>query len=263
MNIQTILIVDDEPKTRQGLKKTLELWSAGRFNILTAASGSEALDILDQQQVHLLITDIRMPEMSGLHLIEALESHSNKPVVIIISGYSEFEYAQHALRLGALNYLLKPLNKQKLIEAVEQALAVKEDRIRTGIMEKIMDTKLVDVAKEDEHTRSPIREAMRFIDEHIKEPLHLQEVAQHVHLNPSYFSALFKEQTKLTFIEYVTRNRLQLAKHLLVNTNMPIVEIAEEVGYQTAKYFIKLFKEYEGLTPSQYRRTMADGKNKI
>ncbi|WP_256592999.1 helix-turn-helix transcriptional regulator, partial [Pseudomonas sp. 2822-15] len=70
-----------------------------------------------------------------------------------------------------------------------------------------------------------------------------------VHLNASYFSVLFKEQTGLTFSEYLTRRRMQVAKKLLFSTDLPIGVIAEKVGYQTAKYFIKLFKELEGHTP--------------
>lgn len=254
MGTKTILIVDDEPRTRQGLQKTLGAWSAGRFDIVSAADGEEALEVLDRRSVHLLITDIRMPEISGLTLIETLQRKGHKPVVIIISAYSEFAYAQQAICLGVVNYLLKPLNKTKLIEAVEQALQVEAHRERAGLIEKVVDDRLIILKKEHVPPRSPIREAMRYVDEHIKRPISLREVAEYVHLNPSYFSVLFKEQTNLTFGEYVTRSRLQQAKSLLVTTNLPIADIAEAVGYQTAKYFIKLFKEYTGITPHQFRK---------
>jgi two-component system, response regulator YesN len=77
-------------------------------------------------------------------------------------------------------------------------------------------------------------------------------------LNPSYFSVLFKEQANLNFSEYVTRRRIQRAKELVISTNLPINEIAEEVGYKTSKYFIKIFKEMEGITPSTYRKINND-----
>lgn len=258
---KTILIVDDEPRTRQGLKKTLEVWSSGRYEILSAAEGAEALQVMRRQRVHLLITDIRMPEITGLALLESVQRTGSKPVSIIISAYSEFRYAQQAIRLGVVNYLLKPLNKAKLIEAVEQALEVEASRERAGLIAKVVDDRLVTLQKTDTHSRTPVREAMRYVEDNIRNPLSLREVAEHVHLNASYLSVLFKEQTNLTFGEYVTRCRLQRAKSLLLTTTLPIARIAEEVGYQTAKYFIKLFKEYEGTTPHQFRKDTQSPEN--
>ncbi|SDZ56173.1 Helix-turn-helix domain-containing protein [Evansella caseinilytica] len=253
---KTILIVDDEPKTRNGLKKTLEVWAAssGKAEVLCAASGKEALEILAEKKVHLLLTDIRMPEMSGLKLLRYLENQQHRPVVIIMSAYSEFEYAQEAIRLGVLNYLVKPISKQKLIEAVKKALEAVESREQSGLIKKVVDEQLLHINAKEGQTKAVIKTAMRYVDENLQEKLSLREVAEVVHLNPSYFSALFKEQTNVTFSEYVTRRRLEAAKNLLCTTDMTIAEVAEKVGYQTAKYFIKLFKEYERQTPSQYRR---------
>lgn len=262
MRMKTILIVDDEPMTRKGLQKTLEVWGAGRYDILVAEDGDEALDMLGQKQVHVLITDIRMPEMSGLQLVKTMRGERYQPVVIVLSGYSEFDYAREALQLGVVNYLLKPVAKQKLIEAVEQALEIEERRQRAEMIEKVVDLRLVDLQAKDRHAPPPIQAAIRYIEDNLRRQIGLREVAEHVHLNQSYFSALFKEKTDLTFSEYVTRSRMQYAKHLLVFTDMPVAAVAEEVGYQTVKYFITLFKEYEGMTPSQYRRQI-DGNEPI
>ncbi|ALF12063.1 DNA-binding response regulator [Parageobacillus thermoglucosidasius] len=252
MHFRTILIVDDEPRARQGLKKTLESWSAGKYDIFCAANGEEAINIIHQRTIHLLITDIRMPEITGLKLIRSIEKQKSKPVVIIISAYSEFEYAQEAITLGVVNYLLKPVDKHKFINAVEQAIKVWEERQKAAVVEKMIDNWIINI---QEGTRSHvIKKAIRFINENLNRPFSLREVSSFVHLNPSYFSTLFKEETNMTFSEYVTRCRLQKAKSLLITTDLTIAEIAEEVGYQTAKYFIKLFKEFEGITPYQFRK---------
>lgn len=251
---KTILIVDDEPKTRQGLKKTLEEWADGKLDVISTDGASEAISILQKREIHILITDISMPEMNGIEMLKRLEELKQYPVVIIISAYSEFDYAQEAIQLGVLNYLLKPLSKKKLIEAVEKAIDVQKKREREGKLNKIIDERLVDVKVEEKQEDSPIQKAMDFVDQNLEKPLTLKEVASHVHLNPSYFSVLFKEQTKMTFSEYVTRSRLQKAKNLLMGSNMSVTDIAEAVGYNTSKYFIKLFKEYEGQTPSKYRK---------
>ncbi|MCM3587482.1 response regulator [Mesobacillus maritimus] len=255
MVTKNIVIVDDEPRTRQGLQRTLESWNNGEYTILTAESGEDVLRIADERKIHILLSDIRMPEMTGLQLLKTMKEKGMSPVVIVISAYSEFEYAQEALRLGVVNYLLKPIGKKKLIEAVEEAVKVLEKQVRVGMIERVVDEKIVDANTKMTSTKDTIKKAIHYIDQHLKDELSLKEVASHVHLNPSYFSALFKEQVELNFSEYVTRRRIQRAKELVVSTNLPIGEIAEEVGYKTSKYFIKLFKEYEGITPSAYRKT--------
>jgi len=255
LKTKTILIVDDEPRTRQGLKKTLDTWANGQYQIKIASNGEEAIELMKQQQkVHILITDIHMPEITGLQLLKIAKEQNISPVIIVISAYSEFEYAQEALRLGVINYLLKPISKKALIEAVEEAVQTVEKKERAGLIEKVVDTKLVDANAQIPSNREPVREAIDYINNHLKNELSQKEVADHVHLNPSYLSVLFKEHVKLTFSEYVTRRRIQRAKELLVSTNLPINDIAEESGYKTAKYFIKIFKELEGMTPSAYRK---------
>lgn len=253
MDTKTILIVDDEQITRQGLKKTLERWAQDKYEVLSAVDGSEALEVFQKTKVHLLITDVNMPEMTGLALLKTVKEKGHKPVVIIVSGYPDFEYAQEAIRLGVINYLLKPVNKQRLIEAVEQALETEASIERADYIEKVADQKLLDVDS-TQTSKASIREALQYVNDNLSQQISLKDVASAVHLNPSYFSVLFKEQTRLTFSEYLTRKRLQTAKKLLLTTNLSIEEIAEKVGYQTAKYFIRLFKEYEGITPSKYRK---------
>ena len=251
---RTILIVDDEPRTRQGLKRTLDTWAKGEYQIITAANAEETIEIMRQQKIDILLTDIRMPEMTGLELLKVIKEQNMSPVIIVISAYSEFEYAHEALRLGVINYLLKPISKKNLIEAVEDAVKAVEKQERAGMIEKVVDIKLVDANTQNPSNRLPIREALDYINQHLKNELSQKEVADHVHLNPSYLSVLFKDHVKLTFSEYVTRRRIQRAKELLMSTNLPIADIAEESGYKTAKYFIKIFKEMEGETPSAYRK---------
>ncbi|NGZ75403.1 response regulator transcription factor [Saccharibacillus alkalitolerans] len=254
MYAKTILVVDDEPRTRQGIQKMLDTWAEGKHRILTAADGNEAIETIRREKVHILLTDIRMPEITGIMLLKAMKEQNLFPVVIVISAYSEFEYARESLRLGVVNYLLKPISRDKLIEAVEDALRIEEKQERTEIIEKVVDDRLVKASEKGREAREPIREAILYIDRNLQNEITQKEVADHVHLNPSYFSALFKEQTRVTFSEYVTRRKIQHAKQLLLTTNLPIGEVAEESGYKTAKYFIKIFKELEGMTPSTYRK---------
>lgn len=113
-----ILIVDDQKHIRDGLQAMLRQFPLPIDNLYSAANGLEALDILRQHQVNLVITDIRMPDMDGLTLMaQTKEEHINVDY-LIISGYSDFAYAQKAIELGAKNYLLKPVKREDLQTSV-------------------------------------------------------------------------------------------------------------------------------------------------
>ncbi|WP_018931714.1 response regulator transcription factor [Gracilibacillus lacisalsi] len=252
MENKVILVVDDEPRSRQGIKKTIERGSQ-QYEVITAANAEEAIERIDHEKVHVLITDIRMPEVSGLELLKKLKEKAKDPVVIVISAYSEFEYAHEALELGVVNYLLKPIAKEKLMESIEKAIEIEKQREKTGMFNKIVDDKLLEMQQLSKYNRA-VKEAMDYIDQHYDEELTLKEVAKQVHLNASYLSALFKEELQVTFSEYVTRKRMQEAKKLLLSTDLTIAEIAEKSGYQTSKYFIKLFKQFENMTPNAFRK---------
>ncbi|GIQ67339.1 response regulator [Xylanibacillus composti] len=260
MRQRAVLLVEDEPMTREGMRKALEVWSAGRYPIYVADNARDALQMMEELELELVVTDIRMPEMNGLEFVQAMADklQAYMPPVILISGYAEFAYAQQAIRLGVVRYLLKPVSNDKLIEAVEHALSIQAQRSRVGVMERLLDPVLHEAHAQQGRISDSVAEALRYIDQHLNQAFGLKEVATHVHLNPSYFSVLFKEEMQLTFSDYVTRRRLQRAKELLVQTKLPIVEIAERVGYKTAKYFNKLFKEYEKQSPGQYRKRMSD-----
>lgn len=251
---KTILIVDDEPRTREGIKRIIDRWEEGKHQVITAANGIEALQIIKKSKVDILLMDIRMPEITGLEILEIMKNEEQSPVVIVMSAYPEFEYAQKAIGFGVINYLLKPISKKELLDVIEEAVHIVEKRERVDVIEKVVDKKLVDAFYKNNQAPEPIRKAIQYIDINIKKELFLKDVAEYVHLNPSYFSVLFKEQVNLTFSEYITRRRIQRAKELLITTNIPISEVAEECGYKTTKYFIKLFKELEGTTPNSYRK---------
>lgn len=100
-----------------------------------------------------------------------------------------------------------------------------------------------------------IKKAKEFIHAHLGEQLTLAIVAQHVHLHPVYFSYLFSTECEESFLEYLTKCRIEKAKELLWMTNHKVSDIAAEVGYQSSAYFSRIFQKQTGLTPSQYRET--------
>ncbi|MFE5317549.1 AraC family transcriptional regulator [Paenibacillus sp. NPDC056579] len=101
--------------------------------------------------------------------------------------------------------------------------------------------------------RTEVVEACHYVSLHLDKRISLEEVADHLFLNSSYFSRLFKKETGETFIEYVTRMKMNRAKELLDQTNHPVGKICEMLGYDNQSYFIKIFKASVGVTPLEYR----------
>ncbi|QJC50983.1 response regulator [Paenibacillus albicereus] len=250
-----VLIVDDERMTRRGIQLTLERHFKGSLELELAEHGEMALLAMQERGADLLLTDVRMPGMTGVELLEELARRGLSTTSILLTGYAEFEYARAALRLGACNYLLKPLDQAKLIEAVEDGLARSLESSRMRRSMKLYDERLGDGIREGGLApgSSSIDQACAYMEEHLADALALKEVAAAVHLSPSYFSVLFKQERGVTFSEYASRLRHRRAKELLLTTRSDILLIAEEAGYQSASYFIKVFKEREGMTPRQYR----------
>ncbi|MDQ0058675.1 response regulator transcription factor [Paenibacillus harenae] len=101
--------------------------------------------------------------------------------------------------------------------------------------------------------RREVSEAYKFISLNLSRRITLEELASHLHMNPSYFSRFFKKETGQTFIEYVTGKKIERAKELLDQTNHSVHEICEMLGYDNQSYFIKTFKAQAGVTPTEYR----------
>lgn len=115
-----VLLVDDEYMIPMGLKKIINWESLGFEVANTAESANEALSILEEQPVDLIITDVTMPEMNGLEFIEVAQKQQYEFEFMILSGYQEFSYLKSGLQLGAVNYLMKPVNKQELTDTLQK-----------------------------------------------------------------------------------------------------------------------------------------------
>lgn len=113
-----LLIVDDEPSVVDTIAHTLPWAELGIEDVLCAYSGREALELIKKQVVDIVVTDIRMPGMDGIQLMEQIIKFSKDTQIILLTGYAEFEYAKRALQLGAVDYLLKPVSDDKLAESI-------------------------------------------------------------------------------------------------------------------------------------------------
>lgn len=141
---------------------------------------------------------------------------------------------------------------EQVLAAVKHAVALNELKI---MLERIAIAMLQQIrASRSNYKAAPVEQAKAWIADHLHEEISIKQIADHVYMNPSYLSRLFKLQTGETILDYVTSQRMEQARMLLRNPDLKLQEICERVGYKDVKYFSRLFKEYEGVAPSQYRK---------
>lgn len=127
--MDVLLVVEDEKLIRRGLCVMAKRSGVPIGEILECSNGEEAMRILEERPVDVMLTDIRMPKMDGIELVHRLETLKRKPLVVAVSGYNEFDYAVEMLRGGVRDYLLKPVEREKLcgiLESLEQELQKKK-----------------------------------------------------------------------------------------------------------------------------------------
>lgn len=358
-----MLIVDDEPLVLEGLRFMID-WESYGFRVCGEAfDGEEALEQIKQLNPDLVVTDISMPVMDGLQLIEHCTKVLHSPSrFVILSGHDDFSAAHKALTHGVIDYWLKPINVEEIhaalgkfrsewsyskgdtatgtlaqtsqleaawtVPVADDALLDAEDHLFWAIQSgdeasieeaaerlcrqleisfggngeggriylsnmllevawKVFEGEKPDSVPEGEHDLSPpilpnradrwpdvlttfackaskrmtrqrsetgpAWEVARIIRERYNEPLQLQTIARMLHFQPAYLGQLFKKQMGMSFLDYVHRTRVEAARKLLRRTNLRIADVASRVGYEDPEQFAAKFKQWLGMTPSQYK----------
>ena len=141
-----LLIADDEPKIRKGIRRIINWEQYGICDIVEAEDGEQALEIIQNNNINIMLLDINMPFLNGIQLLEKIQQIDSRISIIIISGYDEFSYAQKALKYNVLEYILKPVNKNELENVIRKALdKIEKDQKDKNYLEwanKQLDTNL-------------------------------------------------------------------------------------------------------------------------
>ncbi len=235
-----VLIVDDETTIREQLPVAFE-WAQYGFEVVaTAANGKEAMDRTKEYCPDLILLDIRMPVMDGLSFLKWLhDSPYRETSVLILTGYSEFDYAITAMKYGALGYLNKPLDEDEIAEylveiAKKLSLRHPEEKIEA----------VPDLAES----------ARRYIDIHYMEPVTVSGIAAALFVTPAYLGQVFRKAMNVTIRQYLMSVRIDRAKELLEQTPLHVYEIAHRVGFAESKYLVACFQKETGLSPAAWRK---------
>lgn len=238
-----ILVVEDEFWMGEGLQKVINKLDYPFEVSDIAQNGHEALSKMNNVKFDLIITDIKMPIMDGLEFIKRKNELAYQQPVVIITGHSEFEYARKAIRLGAFDYLLKPVKKEELSEVLENI----ESQINDDQQLRIQ------INEDQQGGVDVIQYTIDLINREYMKDLSLSEIADQVGFNASYLSRLFKLETGIGFVQYLREVRMKQAKEMLIIGDITIETISKKVGFQSEKHFRRTFKKEEGVTPSEYR----------
>ena len=224
-----VLLVEDEVGTRN-LLRIIVNWEEFHMKIIgEAPNGREALFRIQRELPDLVVTDIKMPIMDGIALAEEIMEKYPSVKVIIVTAYDDFKYAQKALRAGAVDFILKPLKRQE----------VKDALLRVG--------RQIETVEED--AKDVIEQIRDYVEEnYAQSSLSLSMTAEKFYLNSSYLSRAFRKKTGIPFVEYLNKVRIELACDYLKSGNWKVYEIAEKVGIPNPDYFSRCFRKYIGMS---------------
>ena len=237
-----VVVVEDETMARKGIILTID-WSAlGCVVVGEAANGEEGAALVERLSPDIVVTDVKMPRMDGVEMIAKLRENGCQTKFIILTAYSDFKYAQSALRLGVSDYLLKPLKDGELEAAVRHIQGQEEQDMPVIRLSSVKNTK-----------NKYVEQAVQQIREHYQEDINISTVAVELEISEGYLSRVFKKETDYTFTSYLTLYRMKKAMTLLKDCRVKVYEVAEQVGYSDTAYFSAQFKKVTGISPSEYQ----------
>jgi YesN/AraC family two-component response regulator len=343
-----VLIVEDEDIERIVLRKILQEHFQDIDLIAEAATGTDAIAMIDKQPFDLVILDINIPGINGLDVCENLKHKYPDARVIITTAYNKFEFAFRAIKVKVNDFLLKPVRPEKIVDCVgallhdrPPAAAPSRDeqyldklskhmrdyayrdtvkclrnmlddiyvrftdlgsisRIVLNIANRIAETamfmgldieakhqyqiaclkerfapydnrsdiyyKLLSMVNatfdaliySSKYDRSDFGAILNYIERNIGQNITLNDVASYANISTYHLSKIFKREMDVNFVSYIADRRIELAKEMLLRTEIPIMNIAMELSFNEPNYFSRVFKKKTGLTPSEFRDKTKD-----
>ncbi len=238
-----VYIVDDEGLMIKCVMQTIS-WGENGFEVVgSSTSPVQAIEEIKQKQPHLVFCDLKMPSMDGISMIKACREAHIDTEFIMLSAFGEFEASRSFFVLGGFDYLLKPLQSQEaelVLERLARKLADKYDLhpstdfAPTGTM--------------------AFDELIKYISFNFQKKHSLQALSRRFNLSEKYICNLFSKHYQSTLTMFLTNLRMREAAGMIISTGKPLKEIAICCGYSDYFYFCRIFKNYFGESPTEYRQ---------
>ena len=255
-----ILIADDESYERSLLGEIIDKRFGREAEIRMAENGRLAVDAAALWAADVALMDIEMPGVNGIDAARQILAQRPECKIIFVTAYSLFEYAHEAVKLGACDCILKPVEADDVERAVRRAAAQSEaQRQLEAVAASSAD--LLDSADSYDKTNLLMGKVKKYLQHNYMAcDISLDSVSAILNLNSAYFSTLFKRTFGVNFLDYLTELRMEAAKNLLADPLRSTAEVAGMVGYESANYFTRAFKKKVGMTPTDYRRAAAQNR---
>ena len=235
-----VMVADDEDYLLTAMQKLIAWDSMGCELVYCAKNGKELLDQAIKIQPDIIITDIKMPIMSGMEVAQYVYENMNRTVVILLTGFADFEFAKEAIHYDVSDYIIKTAMLDQLPESIQKA---------TQKLEKLDHV----IADEEWKSDDIMARLQRYIEANYTKKLTLLEIAGAVHANRSYISRLYKQKTGVNLFDAINRLKIEKAKEMILG-GLKVYEVAEKVGFDDVAYFSKVFKKIEGCSPKDFHK---------
>ena len=232
-----LIIIDDEQEIRSGLSNYFPWDEIGFAVVGTFESPMPALEFLASNPVDAVLSDVKMPRMSGLDFAKSLQGMRKPPKIVFLSGYKEFDLLKAAMDYKVFNYLLKPVTAAE-IRKTFSALKDELDQVQSKPSEPDCVSGL---------------QALRDYLEANYAATSLEDAAAFIHMNPNYLSKFFKQKTGENFSDYLLKLKMRKALELMNDHELKTYHISERVGYNNPNNFTRAFKRLFGKSPKDYR----------
>lgn len=235
------MIIDDDQWAIEDMKRCFAFEKHSFCLCGAYYSAEDALPAILADPPDLIISDICMETNSGLDLARICRERQIDSLIVIVSGYNDFGYVQEAFRQNVFQYLLKPLEDAQVEQVMNRAcewLSSAAPRVHSG-------------------NTDVVEQVSRLIEQrYMNIDLRLEQLAEEVHTNKNYLSELFRQKTGFTFTDYKNQVRVRHAKRMIREGKEGLTQIATAVGFGSASYFSRIFKQYTGLSPQEYRKEL-------
>lgn len=247
-----VAAADDEAYLRTALQKLID-WEKMDCQLMEVVNnGRDLMEYIEENHPDIVITDIKMPEADGLEVCRYIYEKYSEIQVIILSAYTDFEYARKAIRYNVSDYVLKVSLLEELPDAVKKVTSHLEKQKKE--LESVLAAE--EPKKEAEGLYDQI---LSYIDRNYSKKITLNDLAQELHANSSYLSRLFKQKSGMNLFDRILQKRIEKAKEYMETTEWKIYEISQAVGFEDTGYFSRVFKKYSGISPKEYKKREKDG----
>lgn len=252
-----ILIVDDERFEREQLCQIVEERFSHEVQTRTAENGRQAVETAALWSPGIVLMDIEMPGINGIEAAKRILGQLPGCRVIFVTAYSLFQYAYEAVKMGAYDYILKPIDPDDVARSVRRCIEQTETEEELKAMAPVAES--LSGGSSHDKTALLMANVKKYLQHnYMLYDVSLDSISAILNINASYFSMLFKKSFGVNFVDYLTGLRMGAARRLLADPFLTTAEVANMVGYESPNYFTRVFKKNTGMTPTEYRKSNPD-----